>query len=63
MNLDVSNAFAFALIVRFVPGQAVEFIFNLILRTRNVPIKTSGSNVAQQFAKLQLSIFQADLVF
>lgn len=63
VNLDVSNAFAFALIVRFVPGQAVEFIFNLILRTRNVPIKTSGSNVAQQFAKLQLSIFQADLVF
>ena len=39
VNLDVSNAFAFALIVRFVPGQAVESIFNLILRIRNVPIK------------------------
>ena len=39
VNLDVSNAFAFALIVRFVPGQAVESIFNFILRIRNVPIK------------------------
>lgn len=39
VNLDVFNAFAFALIVRFVPGQAVESIFNLILRIRNVPIK------------------------